>query len=83
MGQRPTGGYSIYFDNSLLYRNNEIEVKVILDIPSPEEIVTQAFTYPYAIAKIKKDSYKKVKFVNEEGEILKVLELYNGNLHRQ
>lgn len=75
MGQKPTAGYSIYFDNSFLYRNNEIEVKIIFHVPPPDAVLPTVVTRPYAIAKIKKDSYKKVKFVNEEGEILKVLEL--------
>ena len=75
MGQKPTAGYSIYFDNLVLDRDNEIEVKVKFNIPPSDAVLATVVTRPYAIAIIKKGNYKKIKFVNEEGKNLKVLEV--------
>jgi len=44
-GERPTGGYSLRVD-SIVRAGDEIRVSAILNAPSRDAFVTQAFTYP-------------------------------------
>ncbi|MDA2918523.1 protease complex subunit PrcB family protein [Desulfobacterota bacterium AH_259_B03_O07] len=75
MGQKSTAGYGISFDNLVLQRDNEIEIKVIFNLPPPDSVLATVVTRPYVIASIGKGSYERVKFVNEEGEILNLLDV--------
>lgn len=54
-GEKPTGGYSIIVDK-LLGNNQEIRVVTSLESPSKKELVSQGFTYPHLLLKIKQDS---------------------------
>lgn len=59
-GEQKTGGYSITVDD--LYLTNEgIYINTNLIGPSKQEVVTQAFTYPYVVIKIEYMD-KDVKF---------------------
>ncbi len=59
MGEKRTGGYSITVD-SVREIDGKIHVKVKEIGPGPGDLVTQAFTYPYAIVKI--NSKKPIVF---------------------
>lgn len=59
-GEKSTGGYSIEIDR-IIEKENSIEVSVLETSPGPGCMVTQAFTSPYHVVKIKK-SDKEVKF---------------------
>ncbi len=59
MGEKRTGGYSITVEN-VRETSDKIYVKVKEFSPEPGAMVTQAFTYPYAIVKI--NSKKPIVF---------------------
>ena len=75
MGQKPTSGYTISFDDVVVLLESMIEVKVRLARPPRDAILAQVMTNPYVMAIIEKGSYTRVKFVNEAGEVLAVLTL--------
>jgi len=50
-GEKPTGGYTVEIKD-LLLKEKEIEVIVEFKAPSADQMVTQAFTYPYALVRI-------------------------------
>jgi hypothetical protein len=52
MGEKPTGGYGIEVTSVYEYRD-KITVNVKEKEPGPDEIVTQALTYPYHIVTTK------------------------------
>ena len=59
MGEKNTGGFSITVE-SVIEKENSIEVKVIQTEPSPGDMVTLAFTYPICIVKV--NSKKPIVF---------------------
>ena len=65
VGHKPTPGYSMDLDKTVLQRGNEIEAKVTLDSPPPDALLQQIVTNPYVIAIVERGSFKKVRFVNE------------------
>ncbi len=52
-GSHSTGGYAIEI-TQIVEKENSVEVFVKETSPSPESIVTQAFTQPYHIVKVKR-----------------------------
>lgn len=50
-GKQPTGGYSIAIED-LYLTNNSIYIDTSLIGPAKDDVVTQAFTYPYIVVKI-------------------------------
>ncbi len=48
-GQRPTGGYSVGVAGARV-EGDRVTVRVSLEDPPPDAIVTQALTYPYEIS---------------------------------
>ncbi|WP_051569359.1 protease complex subunit PrcB family protein [Alkaliphilus transvaalensis] len=48
-GERPSGGYSLIVDGVYNLKNNKTYVEAILQTPAPDEIVTQALTYPTSL----------------------------------
>lgn len=50
-GQRPTGGHSLAVESARL-EGDEVTVTLALKEPPPDAMVTQALTYPYAVAAI-------------------------------
>ncbi len=51
LGERRTGGYSVRI-TSVIPRGDVVEVKVEVESPGPDDMVTQALTAPYLIATI-------------------------------
>lgn len=49
-GQRPSGGYSVEALSAARVNDGRIEVRVAVREPEPGLRVTQALTYPYAVA---------------------------------
>jgi hypothetical protein len=68
---KPTGGYSLAVESARL-EGDRVTVRLALQEPPPDAILTQALTYPYAMAVIRdldlleKDS----SFVDQEGQEL-------------
>ena len=51
-GQKPTGGYSLAVRSARL-QGGRVTVELALEEPSPDAMVTQALTYPYAVAVVR------------------------------
>lgn len=70
-GQKPTGGYSLAVRFARLEREH-VTVGLALREPLPDAIVTQALTYPYAVAVVKDldPEGKRFSFVTGDGEKL-------------
>ena len=47
-GEKPTGGYSLGVESARL-EGDRVTVRLLLDEPPPDAVVTQALTYPYAV----------------------------------
>ncbi|GFN22034.1 stalk domain-containing protein [Thermanaeromonas sp. C210] len=79
LGEAPTGGYSIHF-SSILRQGDILLVKVHRVSPGPGQIVTEAFTYPEAAARIERGLVSgvsggrlTVRFVDQDENLLKEL----------
>ncbi len=70
-GQKPTGGYSLAVRSARLEGEN-VTVGLALKEPPPDAIVTQALTYPYAVAVVRglDPQGKRFSFVAGDGEEL-------------
>ena len=51
-GEKPTGGYSLAVRSARLERER-VSVQLSLKEPPPDAMVTQALTYPYAVALVR------------------------------
>jgi hypothetical protein len=51
-GEQPTGGYSVAVQSARL-QGDRVMVRLFLREPPPDAIVTQALTYPYAVAVVR------------------------------
>jgi hypothetical protein len=51
-GEKPTGGYSLGV-RSARVEVDRVTVRLALEEPPPDAIVTQALTYPYAVAVVR------------------------------
>lgn len=70
-GQKPTGGYSLGVRSARL-QGERVSVELALEKPSPDAIVTQALTYPYAVAVVRdlNPQGKQFSFVTGDGREL-------------
>lgn len=70
-GLKPTGGYSLAVESARL-EGNRVTVRLALQEPPPDAILTQALTYPYAMAVIRDLDLleKDFSFVDQEGQEL-------------
>ncbi len=70
-GEKPTGGYSLAVESARL-EGERVTVRLALKEPSPDEIVTQALTYPYAVAVVRDLDLrgKNFSFVDQDGKEL-------------
>ncbi len=69
-GEKPTGGYSLTVESARL-RGNRITVRLALEEPPPDAILTQALTYPYVVAVVRDvDPQKDFSFVDQNGREL-------------
>jgi PrcB C-terminal len=51
-GEKSTGGYSLEVRSARL-EGDRVTVRLILEEPPPDAVVTQALTYPYAVAVVR------------------------------
>ncbi len=51
-GERPTGGYSLAVESARL-EGDRVTVRLLLEEPPRDAVVTQALTYPYAVAVVR------------------------------
>jgi hypothetical protein len=67
-GAKPTGGYSVSVRGARA-EGDRVTVRLALERPPPDAIVTQAFTYPYAVALLRDldPRGKDFSFVDLEG----------------
>ena len=70
-GQKPTGGYSMAVRSARL-EGDRVTVRLALKEPPRGAILTQALTYPYAVAVLREldPRGKDFSFVDEEGREL-------------
>jgi hypothetical protein len=70
-GEKPTGGYSMSVRSARL-EGNRVTVRLALKEPPRDAILTQALTYPYAVAVIREldPGGKDFSFVDENGREL-------------
>jgi PrcB C-terminal len=70
-GQKPTGGYSMSVRSARL-QGSRVTVRLTLKEPPRDAILTQALTYPYAVAVIRglDPEGKDFSFIDEEGREL-------------
>lgn len=70
-GEKPTGGYSLAVKSARL-EGDRVTVRLALKEPSPDAFVTQALTYPYAVAVVRDLALqgKDFLFVDRDGKEL-------------
>ncbi len=70
-GEKPTGGYSLGARSARL-EGDRVTVRLALREPPPDAIVTQALTYPYAVAVVRglDPTGKDFLFVDQRGRRL-------------
>ncbi len=70
-GEKPTGGYSLTVRSARL-QGERVTVELALEEPSPDAMVTQALTYPYAVVVVRDldPEGKRFSFVTGEGREL-------------
>jgi len=70
-GQRPTGGYSVGVAGAMV-EGDRVTVRVSLEDPPPDAIVTQSLTYPYEVSVLRgvAPEGKSFSFVDADGEKL-------------
>ena len=70
-GEKPTGGYSMSVQSARL-EGNRVTVRLALKEPPRDAILTQALTYPYAVAVVGElvPGGKDFSFVDENGREL-------------
>ena len=70
-GEKPTGGYSLAVRSARL-EGDRVTVRLALEEPPPDAIVTQALTYPYAVALVRglDPRGKDFSFVDQNGREL-------------
>jgi hypothetical protein len=70
-GEKPTGGYSLDVESARL-RGDRVTVRLALEEPPPDAILTQALTYPYVVAVVRgvEPRGREFFFVDEEGREL-------------
>ncbi len=66
-GQRPTGGYSVEVAGARV-EGDRVTVRVSLEDPPPDAIVTQALTYPYEISVLRGLSPEDKSFLFVDGD---------------
>jgi PrcB C-terminal len=70
-GQKPTGGYSLAVQSARL-EGDRVTVWIALDEPPRDAVVTQALTYPYAVAVVRDldPQGKRFSFTDQGGREL-------------
>lgn len=70
-GEKATGGYTIAVEGARI-EEESVVVRLALEEPPPDAMVTQAFTYPYTVAVIQglDPAGKRFSFVDEDGQEL-------------
>jgi hypothetical protein len=70
-GQKPTGGYSLAVRSARI-EGDAVTVRLALEEPPPDAMVTQALTYPYAVAVLRDldPEGKRFSFVTGDGREL-------------
>lgn len=70
-GEKPTGGYSLAVEAARI-EGDRVTVRLALKEPPSDAIVTQALTYPYAVAVVRdlEPRGKDFSFVDQDGEEL-------------
>ncbi len=70
-GTKPTGGYSLAVESARL-EGDRVTVRLALKEPPPDVILTQALTYPYAVAVVRDldPLGKDFSFVDKDGQDL-------------
>lgn len=67
-GEKPTGGYSLAVESARL-EGDRVTVRLLLKQPPSGAIVTQALTYPYAVAVVRgvNPEEKEFSFTDQDG----------------
>ena len=70
-GEKPTGGYSLAVESARL-EGDRLMIRLRLEEPPPDAMVTQALNYPYAAAVVRDASLqeKEFSFVDQDGRKL-------------
>lgn len=69
-GEKPTGGYALGVESARL-GGNRVTVRLALEEPPPDAIVTQVLTYPYVVAVVRGVGPRKdFSFVDQDGREL-------------
>ena len=75
MGQRSSAGYAISFDETPIKPAQDIEIKVLMQVPPTGAITAQVLTHPYVLATVARGAYRRVTFVDQDGKRLGQLKL--------
>ena len=70
-GEKPTGGYSLAVESARC-EGDRVTVRLVLKEPPQDAVVTQALTYPYAVAVVRDLDLrgKQLSFVDQTGRDL-------------
>jgi len=72
MGEKNTGGYSIFITDIKIDKEKNVEVIVKETEPKPGSIVTMAFTYPACCLELNVP-VNNIKIINTDGEIFNLI----------
>ncbi|MGM0567832.1 MAG: protease complex subunit PrcB family protein [Elusimicrobiota bacterium] len=64
MGQKPTGGYAVNI-TGIEYGSGVLSVRYEYKEPSPDSMLTQAFTSPFHIVSFESVSHEEVRFLKD------------------
>ena len=78
MGPRTSGGYSIQL-SSVSRSDDVINVMIQTRSPKPSDYTITIMTNPFAIATIDRCCYSQLRFLDEEGQLLRSVKLSQTN----
>ena len=70
MGQKPTAGYAVSFKGDAKVKGDALKIGIERTYPSPDDMVAQVITSPYAIAIVERGDYTRVRFLDADGDTL-------------
>lgn len=75
MGEKPTAGYGIFFEEIGKIIDDTLNIIVIMTSPPEDRFTAQVLTSPYVLAAIERNDYSHIVFRDTEGNVLQTLDV--------
>lgn len=75
MGEKPTAGYGIFFEEIGKIIDDTLNIVVIMTSPPEDRFTAQVVTSPYVLAAIERDEYSHIAFRDTGGNVLQTLDV--------